>query len=60
MEAYQSRTRCLLSRLGLHLGSVLFNIVDLNGNIEGLPTQLSGDTKLEELANASYDTFRIK
>jgi len=46
--------------LGRHVSSILFNIVDLNGNIEGLPTLLSDDTKLEEPENTSYDTFRIK
>lgn len=46
--------------LGLRVSSILFNIVDLNGNTEGLPTQLSDDAKVEEPENTSYDTFRIK
>ena len=60
MAPCQSRMRCLLSLLGHHVSSILFNITDLNGNIEGLPTLLSDDAKLEEPENTSYDTFRIK
>ena len=44
---------------GLILGSILFNTVDLNGDIKGMPTQLSDDTKLGETENASYGIFRI-
>lgn len=43
----------------LILGSILFNTVDLNGNIKGMLIQLSDDTKLGETENASYGTFRI-
>ena len=44
---------------GLILGSILLNTVDLNGNIKGVLTQLSDDTKLGETENASYNAFRI-
>lgn len=46
-------------RWALILGSILFNTVVLNGNVEGMPTQLSDDAKLGEIENASYGIFRI-